>query len=123
MLPLIAGYIRIMPEEGVVRFVCEFKGDIKVKDALLISLMRFVAKPKRVEVKMGGVECNLLQAYLLSMTGKGDGSSEAVAYLRKCGLKADEKMLFNGKKTKFADYLGECALSSDVKSEIAKAIK
>ena len=123
VLPLIAGYIRIMPEEGVVRFVCEFKGDIKVKDALLISLMRFVAKPKRVEVKMGGVECNLLQAYLLSMTGKGDGNSEAVAYLRKCGLKADEKMLFNGKKTKFADYLGECALSSDVKSEIAKAIK
>lgn len=123
VLPLIAGYLRTMPEDAVVRFVCEFKGNGRVKDKLLITLMQFIAKPKNVEVKYDGVECNLLQAYLLTMSGQGDGTSEAVAYLRKCGLKADDKIIYNGKKTKFRDYLDECALSSAVKNEISRAIK
>lgn len=123
VLPDILGYVKRMSEESVVRFVCEFKGEQAVKDKLIGTLIGFVEKPHKLTVRCLGAECNLLQAYLLSLRGFAPSSSEVVTVLRKKGMKPDDKIVAYGKKTKFADFVDECDVASAVKTEIKKYLK
>ncbi len=121
-LPLIASYIRYMPDDGIVRFVCDFRGEQRVKNELFRKLSEFSDKPKAIEVKMRDVTCNLAQAYLITMTEPDRDVADIIDRLRKRGVKCDEKVIYYGKKLKFKDYLQQSELSPKTVAEISKII-
>lgn len=121
-LPLIAGYIRYMPDDGIARFVCDFRGDQRVKNGLFRKLLEFSDKPKAIEVKMRDVTCNLAQAYLITMTSPDSDAADIINVLRKKGVKDDEKVIYLGKKLKFKDYLQQGELSPKTVADIRKII-
>ena len=122
-LDVILSRISYMPPENVVDFVCDFKGEQRVKDRMLASLMKYIDKPKNIDVKTHGAECNLLQAYLLNLNGSAPSTGEIVMMLRKKGMKAEDKVVAFGKKMKFADFLSSGEISSSVRDEAAKYLK
>lgn len=122
-LPIILSYVQFMPEETVLRFVCEFRGLQSIKDEILLNILRYVEKPKKVEVKVNGVECNLLQAYLITLSNPEATMGDVVNALVKSGVKPDDKVVSYGKKMKFRDYIDTADLSAAAKSAIVGVLK
>lgn len=123
VLPRILGYIRAMPDENIVRFVCDFRGEQSVKDDLFLRLAAFSDKPKNIEVRMRDVTCNLAQAYLLTLRSLGARTEDVLNMLRKKGVKEDEKVVSYGKKLKFKDYVADAELDGTTRAAIEKIIK
>ena len=114
----IFGYIRAYDEQGVCRFFTEFKGSQQVKDRIIPKITEFCDKPKKISAVCGKVECNLLQAYLLTLNEWGPDTEATIIYLRKKGMDAGDKIFVDGRKTKFKDYL----VSGEVKSSVSNLI-
>lgn len=119
----IFGYVRSYDEAGICRFFTEFKGSQAVKDKIIPKITEFCDKPKKVEVVCGKVLCNLLQAYLLTLTEECASTDATVLYLRKKGMDAGDKILVGGRKMKFRDYLGSGEVSRTTLSIITAHIK
>lgn len=123
VLPKIFGFVRHFGEDNIVNFVCEFKGKQEVKDKLLCSMGLFFEKPKKIEVSLGRVNCNLFQAYLLTVK-EGSNTIESVARLfKKAGVAADDKVICLGKKMKFKDYLNSGEVDNHTLSLISDYVK
>lgn len=97
--------VRIFDETGIARFISEFKGAQAVKDALVPKLVEFADKPKKIEAVCRHAECNLLQAYLMTLSEDAPSIDGTVRYLQKKGMDAGDKVHVNGRKMKFKDYL------------------
>ncbi len=117
-LEKILGYVRSYDETGICRFFTEFKGSQSVKDSIVPKITEYADKPKRVEVICGNVQCNLLQAYLLTMREDSARTDATIQYLRKKGMDAGDKIFVGGKKIKFKDYL----VSGDVSRRTCELI-
>lgn len=114
----IFGYVRSYDESGICRFFTEFKGSQDVKDKIVPQITEFADKPKKIEAVCGNVQCNLLQAYLLTLKEWGAYTDATVNYLRKKGMDAGDKVFVGGRKLKFKDYLG----SGDVRRNVCELI-
>lgn len=127
---LIGGYQRVLPKifervqyfgnDAIVRFVMDFRGDQATKDALFLQMKKFLEKPKKIEVTVKNTVCNLLQAYMLTLRGSAPSIRGVVSALEHCGLKLNDKVIFFGKKTKWADYLQAADLGEEIRLEIVK---
>ena len=123
VLPRILGYIKFMDNSAVVRFVLDFKGEQSCKDELFLKMIDFLTKPKNIEVNANGAECNLVQAYLLTMRQPSHTTQRVVAELRKAGLKPDEKVVSYNKKFKMNEYVNNSDLKPEIINEINKYLK
>lgn len=123
VLPVILDYAQYIPTDIIVGFVCDFKGKQDVKDSLFMRLLSQIDKPKNVEAKTCGAECNLLQAYLLNLRSPSASTAEVVAALRKKGVKAEDKVIAFGKKMKFNDFLSSGDVPEAAKREAEKYLK
>ncbi|MDE6474170.1 MAG: hypothetical protein K2L70_03645 [Clostridia bacterium] len=113
-LEKIFSYVRSYDEISISRFITEFKGTQIVKDLLVPSVVRFADKPKKIDVVYKHVQCNILQAYLLTLSDYTDKTDGVIKYLRKNGMDASDKVVVGNKKVKFKDYLqsGEVSKSA-----------
>lgn len=120
LLPKIFDRIQYMDNDSIVRFLLDFRGSQRTKDELFCRMVRFLEKPKKIEVEAAGATCNLVQAYLLSMRDPASSTQRVVTALRQEGLKADEKVIFYGKKYKMAEFLEQAELKEEIRREIVK---
>lgn len=104
-LEKIFSYVRSYDETGICRFITEFKGAQAVKDALVLKIVEFSDKPKKIETVCRNVQCNLLQAYLLTLTQASRSIDTVIQYLHKKGMDAGDKVFAYGKKMKFKEYI------------------
>lgn len=120
VLPMILDNIRSMQDDNIVRFVCDYKGDQALKDKLFTRMIDFSDKPKHIEVNLKDVTCNLAQAYLLTLRGTPSTTADVLKMLGKKGVKPDEKVIYCGKKMKFAEYLAQGNVSADARATAMK---
>ncbi len=120
LLPKIFDRIQYMDNEAIIRFMLDYRGTQGTKDELFCRMIRFLEKPKKIEVEVAGATCNLLQAYVLSAREPASSTQRVVAALKKEGLKPDEKVIFYGKKCKMAEFLQLAEIKEEIRSEIAK---
>ena len=104
-LEKIFDYVRACDDTMICRFITEFRGAQKVKDAIVPKLVEFSDKPQKIEATFKHAQCNLLQAYLFTLSGEGPDTENVIQYLRKKKMDAGDKVIVNGKKMKVREYL------------------
>lgn len=120
VLPMILKYIKFMDENSIVRFATEFKGNQKTKDELFTRIVEFSEKLKKIEVDIMGVKCNLLQAYMFTMSECLPSTVSLIQSLGKKGMDADDKIIAYGKKVKPKDYLSNLPIKDNVMEDIKR---
>lgn len=120
VLPMILKYIKYMDESSIIRFATEFKGGQKTKDELFARIVEFSEKPKKIEVDVMGVKCNLLQAYMFTMSECLPSTISLIQSLEKKGMGADDKIIVYGKKVKPKDYLSNLPIKDNVMEDIKR---
>lgn len=98
--------VQFFDETAIGRFIAEFKGAQRVKDAIVPKIVAFADKPKKIETVCKHAQCNLLQAYLLTLTEIAPNTESTIQFLKKKGMDAGDKIFVNGRKIKFKEYLG-----------------
>lgn len=104
-LEKIFDFVRACDDTMICRFITEFKGAQKVKDAIVPKIVEFSDKPQKIEAVFKHAQCNLLQAYLFTINGEGPDTENVIQYLRKKKMDAGDKVIVNGKKMKMREYL------------------
>lgn len=122
-LEKIFGYMRSCDETGICRFITEFRGSQKVKDAIVPAIVGFAEKPKKIEATYKHAQCNLLQAYLFTLKEIAPTTDATIQFLRKKGMDAGDKVIVHGKKMKLKDYLGLGEVDQAAADLIAARIK
>lgn len=116
-------YIRAYDDAGIARFITEFRGSQEVKDRLVMRLIEYSDKPKKAEVICGKVQCNFLQAYLLTLKENCPSVDGVINCLKKKGMDASDKIIYGGRKMKFKEYLQSGEVSGATVNLILSHVK